>query len=168
MGGLDDDYFEDNEISSITHPADKQLNLLDFDQREADELKELEREQKKYKQIVQKYRVLGPAEIEAMLKKQEMTPQQRQAAIIQQPLQVSAEEAKDELSRKRTREQMMSSHEDIKLQGGANDSISAKIQEHIIQIRDRVLKGETLNQFKKEVGNIALLVDKSEGNKIFD
>jgi len=181
---------------------------------EADEKKEDEREQRKYNQIVQRFRVILPDEIERMLSKQ---TNNGLGANLKDGNKASMEQldgrtppkknqndndkghnrndqdmthtnghgsmnvAVDAIvsnSKKRTLNEMLMQqpagaekagvidHLNIKMQnigvGGADNNEVAQIEQLLHGLKKRVLDGETLHNFKKDISQISILIDKSE------
>ena len=80
----------------------------------------------------------------------------------------------DGVSKKRNREQMEQNNAHIQsLQfQGLGSSSDTKDSDQIVKImkdlKERVLKGETMNVFKKEISNLSVLIDKSENQQMFE
>ena len=51
---------------------------------------------------------------------------------------------------------------------GVNVAEGPQIEKLMGQLRARVLNGETLNNFKKEIAQIAILIEKCENQSIFE
>jgi len=48
------------------------------------------------------------------------------------------------------------------------NSEASAIEKLITDLKERVLNGETLNNFKKEIAHISLLIDKSDNHLLFE
>lgn len=52
--------------------------------------------------------------------------------------------------------------------GGGDNTEGAQIEQIIHGLKKRVLQGDTLHHFKKEIAQISLLIDKSENQQMFE
>lgn len=73
-------------------------------------------------------------------------------------------------SKKRTREDIVNEQiTNLQFQGFAQSSSeSQQIEALMNQLKKRVLEGETLNSFKKEIAQISLLIDKNTNQQLFE
>lgn len=76
-------------------------------------------------------------------------------------------------NKKRTRDEMMNDQSAGRGQGqitfGPNTGNEGQIIENLIQnLKTRVLNGETLNSFKKEIADISKLIEKCENQQMFE
>lgn len=79
-------------------------------------------------------------------------------------------------SKKRTRDEMMTGQAAGSGQGGMNMSFGITgggnegptIENLIQNLKTRVLNGETLNNFKKEIADISKLIEKCENQQMFE
>lgn len=173
---MNDEFINDDQEISTSNNVATSMNV-EYDP-EANERKQAENEEKKYAQILKRFRVIQPNEVHRMLNesnnfldgaKKNLTPSKR--AVLNggaSPNRVDDDGA----TKKRKREEFEnnSAHlQNLQFQGlGVNTSDSDNIVRIMKDLKDRVLKGDTMNSFKREIANISVLIDKNENQQMFE
>lgn len=144
--------------------------MVEYDP-QADELKHIANEEKRYAQIVKRFRIIQPDEVNKMIqdslnpmanKDKHLTPSKKQL------LQGGMSPMDLEGSKKRSREDMLAGAGPSGMPMNLQFSGEGTIEQMIHNLKQRVLNGETLNNFKKEIASISVLIDKSENQNMFE